>query len=705
MSDERKWFFTDSDLDLRGNLAAKALMDPARASALLRVENYEPSSLTGEQRKEDVSHEVADFIVDTALFHRKLDPSGVQKDLNDPTQFKVYSHVYRRWANLSPESQAFYNKYMSLLKKDPLSGRWTKVRDVNEMAKAENDKSNYRINLEKDANGEPIFAQNLPTLTPEHGRVWYSTNRGLTSYQPHEGVWPGESKFGFGEGKSDFGKSKEEMEGSFVGGANGKNFYREIYNSVYLGRPSEFAPGLKTTESNKTHFNINVDNLVRKKMFAISQAEVKEGEQLPPIGEETMFGMIDRDIIKRDASGKLYREIGGQRVYLGAEDEETKRLLKASHACYSTGIKTDEATCKKFIFECLLSQDPDSLNKCLASLRLGADFFNVATSDIKNIHPVLALRILQQFGFRKYQKYDPQAGQQLWKVESVKHWLENYMAKKFNVKDIRSMIKQPDQHYLMTYLDLLSQYVNANPAILNKGYTGTSEEVVGVYQPSDLGKALGLSVAVDRRSLASDLGRLGANMRLMSASRQPIFVPQQGRQFMATPFGSSLTPGVSMLVPPQMQMGQMGLMMGGGSGHCEQVASIFIQNNGGSAMLQQFLNSAIQKLERKGKKLNSKDRERIDQYLAKNKEIEKELVKTYCYIDEYNQLLDMFGDTAGAKNLSKETLMQLVNRQESLIGKQGTSQQQIMQLFAKLLEVMGEEAGANMEPVKVSDAL
>src|SRR5205823_1316578 len=137
----------------------------------------------------------------------------------------------------------------------------------------------------------------------------------------------------------------------------------------------------------------------------------------------------------------------------------------------------DKGECVDYIFECILDEDPSSFAKCLQKFKRQG-FFKVAKADISNLHPVLALRILQKFGFHKHQIYDDQAGAQIWKVEDVDHWIEHYLAKKFPSAEIQKMIKDNDNYYLLSYIDLISQYVNANPGILNKGYGGVSAEGV-----------------------------------------------------------------------------------------------------------------------------------------------------------------------------------------------------------------------------------
>ncbi|ARF09381.1 hypothetical protein Indivirus_1_4 [Indivirus ILV1] len=656
--DEFKWLFTDSDTDIRGNLAAKVLIDKSESKNWLNAVNYEDSSKQGE-RDDDVHHEITQFVVDTALFHKLLDDSQ-SLDVNKKQQ-KVYEKVYARWNSLSDNAKAFYTKYMDLLKKDQ-TGTWVKA-DESDYSRAGSDKTNFRLNLKKDTkNGKVLLGLNLPLILLNQSRnIWYEDNTNVLRSAP---------------------------------AAGNQNFLRDTYNNI-LTRPIN-ALNVNTTRSTQTHFSINTDKLVTRRLFGISEADVVEGE-LELTDDDALVNLVGRDVVKRDTNG-LYVDMNGTKAYLNATDAETRNRLQSAHNCYGTGVNKGNNTngnveCKRFIFECLLSQDASSLDTCLRDLMTQKDFFKVAVEDIKNIHPVLALRILQQFGFRKYQVHDSTAGMQLWKVESVNHWLENYMTKKFTSQDVSDMIKQNDQYHLLSYLKLVSQYVNANPAILNKHYSGTSDEAVGRLEISALGKALGLSFEVPRdpaNRTRADYARLSSNLRLMRTSRMPVFVAGTGRRFLTTPWGSSMTPGVSMLVQR-------------GGGNCNQ-KDIHIQGQLGATQLEGFVNLALKNLERHGKKLNQKDEERIRMWVQKSREIEKELIRTLCYLDEYNSLLDVLGDYSSAR-LSQANLQRIVDRQNVLLGKQGSTDEQVMNMLSKLVDLVDDEAVAPMAQVKASDAL
>ena len=140
------------------------------------------------------------------------------------------------------------------------------------------------------------------------------------------------------------------------------------------------------------------------------------------------------------------------------------------------------------MFQCLLSDDAASLDVCLNTFK-NNEFFKTAKREINSMHPVLALKTLQKFGFRTEYVNDSLGGK-LRKVQSVDSWMKTYMKETFNPSQIQQITDGNDR--LIAYLDLVSQYINANPGILNKGYGGTSAEASGLFKPSDYVRSVGI---------------------------------------------------------------------------------------------------------------------------------------------------------------------------------------------------------------------
>ena len=68
----------------------------------------------------------------------------------------------------------------------------------------------------------------------------------------------------------------------------------------------------------------------------------------------------------------------------------------------------------------------------------------------------------------------------------------------------------------------------------------------------------------------------------------------------------------------------------------------------------------------------------IESKIEKHLRLEKEIIKTLCFIDEYNTLKDKLGNYTRNQALSEETLKKIVKRYENLTSKQTTNEQSIL---------------------------
>ncbi len=426
-------------------------------------------------------------------------------------------------------------------------------------------------------------------------------------------------------------------------------------------------------------FHIKLGDLVRERLFRSSQAAVEEAEEVADRAQITL-DCVECGLITRK-NGKLYVTVDGKDEPVDVKDEWTKKAFADSNKCYGTYVKVKDADeCENFLFECLLSDDREALGKWLDANR-NKDFFNVAREDIKNLHPVLAVRILQQFGFRKYETTD-ENGMTIWKIESVNHWLKNYMQQRFaNNDELTKLIKDNETWHIITYLELVSQYVNCNPAILNKNYTKDPHQVLSQLEKTDLGRKLDLEYEQPRKNMVADMGRLRGHLFVSKAQTNPFFVNMGGR--VTTPWGRQYTPGISML---------RGGSMSGGGKDCESVRER-INKSGTIAshdMIGKFINSFVTQLQRKNKTLSPDTQRKIRENLNKYKQTETELLRTLCYLEEYNTLMDEFRDYK-SDVLTEANMQKIVNRFDVLSGKHGAVEGQLVNIISKISDLLEDE--------------
>lgn len=284
--------------------------------------------------------------------------------------------------------------------------------------------------------------------------------------------------------------------------------YQESLNDDSTYNPSNVQDHFMSLD-----YNEDDTNLVYKQLFS--------GHQSPrapvsmPASEDVFVSMEDSNLWRRDGlNGSFYTEIDGRKYKYGDNDEETRRIIKNSMNCYSTGLEPGDH-CEKFMHECILSRDPNSLEKCIDSAILNKGIFaNFARDQVKSIHPKVAQTMLEKFGFVAEQQFDHEYERRLYKYPSVEEWIRNVVAKKLdndNVEELRS------NSHLTTYLQYLVQHVNANPSILNGStFTGNTDESVGTFTQTDYAKNLGIKpyrVPYDRESAGEyDFGKLSLGL-------------------------------------------------------------------------------------------------------------------------------------------------------------------------------------------------
>jgi hypothetical protein len=234
------------------------------------------------------------------------------------------------------------------------------------------------------------------------------------------------------------------------------------------------------------------------------------------------------------------------------------------------------------------------------------------------------------------------------------------------------------------------QYVNANPTILNKDYKGNCDEAEGKFKISEFAKKLDLKARKDpypQDAMKYDLFKLKSHLQFVKP-KTPFIVTSGNR--VHTPFGLELTPGVSLL------RGQIG-----GHGMCHYIKKKIAEKDTviGADLIHNYMEVMLKQLEARNKKLSSKDRVHIDERIKKLKDIENEMLRTLCYIEEYNKLLDVFKDYKSA-TLSLDHLEKFISRHDGLMDKQQTTESSLLEILTKIRMLIDKES-KDYVPIKV----
>lgn len=438
-------------------------------------------------------------------------------------------------------------------------------------------------------------------------------------------------------------------------GALKKDVADLIATIAAIGKSKGIAPATLTAAVAST----SSDAAVLEALQAIKKGISDSTESF---GEEVILSIDNLN------SARLGRNPAGDfEVY----DADMKNVVISSEKLDDAGIAKEGlpngVDAAKYFQECLVNGDANSMEKCLTTSFASADFDVV----ISSMHPVVALRTLQKFGFRKHKVYVAELGRELWMVENVHHWKANYLNKHFTNDLVLKMFSNKNAK-IVTYLNSVASYVNQNPAILNKDYSGKAPSAVQV--PEGISK-YGDAVAKhrDRPSTitdASDLIRLQTALRIAPA--YSVFSRLSGGAAKSAYDG---------IFPENFT--KFGTSQSGGDPF-----SCGAPDQSGSRYVADLLTDQVAQLKNSGFTVSAETEQAINAHVAKAKQNEQELRKTVCLIGRFEQLKRQ----NSGQNLaifSGDLESQLVGRHLKLSSRLRDIEVDLAGLLVKLLESAG----------------
>lgn len=614
-----------------------------------------------------------------------------QGALAGPKAQQMTQAILGGWNNLSNEAKNFYKKYLDVLRYDSMSGLWNKVSLDQVGGVNPNDLANYRVNLTKIMMGReaPAFVRLIPKWSKGLlGNIWYTDASGqhvmldTSRWQENDGATPGNG---------------------------GANIFKNLYVAAYKGEASVdvegaspvpislpkafsgqggvvgFGTGASPSYAGPSapYFSFNVDQFTRKRFFDI-QKELKQ----PPVVKGPVLSMTDKNIWQVDQQGRLFMNENGNTIYYGANDPATVQRLRSQFKCYSTLVKADPTTCNKYVNQCLLSNDTDSLKVC-AEIWKQKDFYDVSKEEIKNMHPLVAVRTLQKFGFRVHKVSDAMAGITIKKFEDVDHWIKHVLQKQpqFQTqiqsqtpgdnKTIQAIVESNEN--LLNYLRLIVEYVNANPAILNgKEMSVKTTEGVGRVEQSELARRYNIPMLKEPKGSGAsfhDYSMLRSHMEsgfTAQSRRRPGLSLSLGGPLYRSPITES---SVGFSIPYQM---------GGAS---PDITSFLRKREGGMVTgadaLGSMITGTILDLKTMNKEIDKEDITKITMKIDTMKKLEDELIKTEIYLEEYKYLMELFKNYK-SEMLTMATIQQLVDKQKDLVSKQMDGETAMVKILGSL---------------------
>lgn len=602
-----KYFFSVDGSDKRGVQFAKAL-ETGKINELIQVKNFIQTPTvnklmtTGELKDTDVHPEVTQFLVDTGNFHRALfstNSRSIGEWLRDTqsTGHFFAQEVVMKFNSLPQSDRDFYDKYVNAIQIDQAG---TATRAFPSLGDIQSDGTldldTIRLNLRKEGSDFIRFAFVL------RDKIKTDTIPVIGSFY---GIIP----------------------------VLGTTMPKSQAQAYEIGYDGNFSVNAADRLGDKTRgFSVNLLELLKNALAKVKD-EPEDESGLPA---STILDFATGDII----------EIKDNQ-FVKKEGSIKKPIELTKDNCYTTQFKGPFVECSKFIYELILNEDADALDKYFTNFT-DSYFAMKSQEEITNIHPDIAVKILKKFGFET--DVSSSFGKTIKKFETVSSWMRR-LDQIGITQATQNAIKGATK--LLTYLDLLVRFVNLNPVILNSGIGSLDRHVEPlVVDPSSyLGRTkiamiprISIGEAVQDKHAA--LIKIASNANMA----RKLMAIQSSMPF---PFTVVRLPG----------------MYGGGN----------------SSTLRPIIRGLIDDLARRGKKLRQSDKDAIESHLDKLEKLDKAIAKLAQQLSEYKDWISIFqNNTSGVISLG--TIEQSIESYRKCVEQYSGLEMGILNVAGKLCE-------------------
>jgi hypothetical protein len=330
-----------------------------------------------------------------------------------------------------------------------------------------------------------------------------------------------------------------------------------------------------------------------------------------------------------------------------------------------------ERNCDTFLFNCILNNDgqnPDDLKKCISNI----DRFDFYEDELKNIHPQIALKILKKFGFQVTEVFSPQYNTYLKKIISIEDWFK-YIESIINDNAVMVNIKANTK--LLKYFELLVDFVNRQPRLLNKSnFPKTINKKIireknnmGIYNRIELNQPFNLNMEQELNKIKNYANSYGVYM--------PITRPE----------GSTFYPFNFNQHVPKYSIGN--LMVGGNFSY-DNLSKAKLDT---SSFLMNIFNNIKKKLLNNKKYINETDEKHIIDLITSIGILEVEILEKIRYLVKYYNLTNIQRDNKESKEISINDIQKEIYDYEHDMNKIKDSEFMIIDIFSKLLKSIPEQ--------------
>lgn len=315
------------------------------------------------------------------------------------------------------------------------------------------------------------------------------------------------------------------------------------------------------------------------------------------------------------STGVQYDVKEGKLIVIKGDGKETEVGKPDKDNCKGSGLaRCDDSDVATFISDCILN-DATALQKNLAKLA-NANMFVVAEDEMKQLDAGVIIQVLRAFKFQSKEFRDPNYG--MIRIPQDFNTWEQKVLPTLGDKTVVDAIQKNEQ--LKNYLKGVVFYVMQHPQILNRQLPSVVRETQLESNSTYLG-----ALNKQRYYLNPTQGNSSSYVEAELSSN---IMPVQVRK-----------PRVAMRGPPVFGIAQFG----GGIVADEMIDRIVKQSS--SQMLGELMADLKEKMERVGVLMTDKDRDCINNAIAKLKEGENRLLKLYKMEKTIHDLAAYFNST------------------------------------------------------------
>lgn len=524
-------------------------------------------------------------------------PNFTTLDMNHHAR-QFFEDVIRNWQVLNSHAREFYRAHIRVYRKVGSSTGVTfgaagwenitpKLDDDLEFVK-NLPRTELRINLMKDRAGSDkvLFGATLPYIpTNDVGKLWYTSLSGVVSIDRPD-----------------------------------QDAIRNIYQNVYMGlqcmvggQQMIINTQYSNVASQTADFDIN-DAWVVRNMIASRKIEASR-----PLNNYTNDTLLVEDMVTkityyRDDNG--YYRIGQDGSKISYNNDNIR-----DDNCAGTMLKGEQTQCSRFVRDCILGGDNNSLSNCLSSLS-NQSMFKVAHTELANMDPDIAVRILQTFKFKRNITTLPN-GTSYVESQPFDVWKDTVLTNSSEIaQHVRDAIEGNPK--LCDYLKGVISFVNMNPAILNPGWRGDKPTQGQIDDPYI--NALQRKQWVNPRP--EDIKYTDSRMLLQAFNTPVLAMTAPGR--MMNPFANTVIGSGNMFVSART-------MAGGANSHEESLSRKINMNGKISETMELMFADVHNDLQKAGYVLTESDHSKLENSF-------KELAKTENRLSELHGMLRTLTD-------------------------------------------------------------